>query len=340
MNEEMYEEEDDDLPMQFRRINALNPGFAYSAFNERVNSYLQGQIGVRNYLHQAIYQANQTYQANQAFNANQLFGTTPMMPQNPQQQQQQQQQFQNNMQAAQHASHDRSASIGTPQGFASQRQAHINTKASAEARRGSTASSPLPTGKRPRSAQSSQPPTPHALQHSSPAPPLPSPSADNPLSFKLDPNMQQLVDGQQGAFGLQPYQMTSGLPMPSTYSYHPNSKQDKRDSGTGLPNGHGLDQTLTPNNMHNTYSTPLYQDPQSSLAAPGAMDYSNGGFDMLNGDYSMFNDNSDSKYAFNVDFGSGAATGNANDSGQVTPAAVENQWNPDDFFTFGPEAAA
>jgi hypothetical protein len=145
--------------------------------------------------------------------------------------------------------------------------------------------------------------------------------------------MQQLVDGQHHAFGAQPYQMHTGLPVPSSYSYRPNSKPAKRDSIQT-----GLDQTLTSHSVASSYpTTPLYQDPQSSISAPGAVDYSYGGFDMLNGDYALDNDNSTSRYVFDADFGSAGLTGHTNNSGQVTPAATEGQWNPDDFFTFGPD---
>lgn len=310
MNEEMYEEEDDDLPMQFRRINALNPGFAYSAFNERVNSYLQGHIGVRQALHQAIYQANQSYTANQLLN--------PMIQHHAQQQQ-----FQMSMQPQQ--------SMGTSQGFASQRQSHNDAEAVVSPAPGSSTSATRTI--------SSQPPTPHGLQQTPPTQPLPSPLSDNPLTFKLDTNTQQLVDGQQGAFGVQPLQMSSSVPTPSNYSYYPNLKPAKRDSGASVQTG--LDQTLSEYSMqHNNYSTgPLYQDPQSSLSAPGAFgDYNYGGFDMLTSDFSS--ENNDSKYFFDQDFsGSGGLTGNASNSGQVTPAGMENEWNPDDFFNLNDPVA-
>ncbi|KAI5361491.1 hypothetical protein Slin15195_G126060 [Septoria linicola] len=328
MNEEMYEEEDDDLPMQFRRINALNPGFAYSAFNERVNSYLQGQIGVRNYLHQAIYQANQNYNANQLFN--------PMLQQNGQQP------WQANLATAQSNSHGRSASIATPQGYASQQpnDSKATTPTDFDARRSSAnAVSPAatsPSAKRPKGGASSHSPTTKSEQHQGTpqsAQALPSPSVDDPLTFKLDPNMQQLVDGQESAFGVQSYQMTPGLSMPSMgYSYNPNAKSLKRDSGNGET---GLNQTLAPFNMHGTSSSgPLYQEPLSAASAPGALDY-NFGYDMLSSDFgNNFANSGDSKYAFDLDFGSGTHTGNANNSGQVTPAAMDSNWNPDDFFNY------
>ena len=48
----------------------------------------------------------------------------------------------------------------------------------------------------------------------------------------------------------------------------------------------------------------------------------------------------DAKYAFENDFSSsGGLTGNANNSGQVTPAGMENEWNPDDFFSFNDPVA-
>ncbi|GIZ38203.1 hypothetical protein CKM354_000162600 [Cercospora kikuchii] len=331
MNEEMYEEEDDDLPMQFRRINALNPGFAYSAFNERVNSYLQGQIGVRNYLHQAIYQANQNYNANQMYN--------PMLQQTGQQA------WQMNMQNALPASaHARSASIATPQSFTSQQQQSPGTKpttpsASDAQRPASTAVSPAARSSTELRRQSSSSMTPASMgmQPQTPgqsAHPMQSPSLDGPLTLQLEPNVQQLVDGQQAALGVQPYMMSSGVPMPSmSYSYNPNGKSSKRDSPVSAQSG--LQQTLSPYNMHHDLSSgSLYQEPMSAASAPGALDY-NFGYDMLSSDFGAnYNTGADSKYAFDLDLSSGHHTGNANNSGQVTPAGLEASWNPDDFFNY------
>ncbi|KAF2207412.1 hypothetical protein CERZMDRAFT_51369 [Cercospora zeae-maydis SCOH1-5] len=302
MNEEMYEEEDDDLPMQFRRINALNPGFAYSAFNERVNSYLQSQIGMRNYLHQAIYQANQNYNANQMYN--------PMLQQSGQQA------WQMGMQnATANPAHARSASIATPQAFASQQQQQQQQPSTTEQRRRSSTSIPPAT----------KPQTPGQST---------SPSLEGPLSLQLEPNVQQLLDGHQAALGVPPYMMSSGVPMPSmSYSYNPNGKSITRDSPVG--SNSGLQQTLSPYHMHHDDSSrPLYQEPMSATSAPGALDY-NFGLDMLSSDFGdNFTSAADSKFPFDLDFSSGPHTGDANNSGQVTPAGLEASWNPDDFFNY------
>ena len=56
VNEEMYEEEDDDLPMQYRRLTAhLNTGNA--DFNRRLSAYLTGQIATRTALDQVMAQS-------------------------------------------------------------------------------------------------------------------------------------------------------------------------------------------------------------------------------------------------------------------------------------------
>ncbi|KAI9785852.1 MAG: hypothetical protein M1816_008179 [Peltula sp. TS41687] len=57
INEEMYEEEDDDLPLQYRRLTAhLQTGSA--DFNRRLAAYVTNQIAMRSALDQAI---NHTY---------------------------------------------------------------------------------------------------------------------------------------------------------------------------------------------------------------------------------------------------------------------------------------
>lgn len=53
INEEMYEEEDDDLPMQYRRLTAhLQTGSA--DFNRRLSAYLTNHVAMRSALDQAI----------------------------------------------------------------------------------------------------------------------------------------------------------------------------------------------------------------------------------------------------------------------------------------------
>ena len=88
VNEEMYEEEDDDLPMQYRRLTAhLNTGNA--DFNRRLSAYLTGQIATRNALDQVIAQSlyRQYPNAPQFAQYNPFAASypSPMMPQTMQQ---------------------------------------------------------------------------------------------------------------------------------------------------------------------------------------------------------------------------------------------------------------
>jgi len=55
-NEEMYEEEDDDLPLQYRRLTAhLQTGSA--DFNRRLSAYLTNHVAMRSALEQSIHQS-------------------------------------------------------------------------------------------------------------------------------------------------------------------------------------------------------------------------------------------------------------------------------------------
>ena len=61
INEEMYEEEDDDLPLQYRRLTAhLNTNSP--DFNRRLASYVTGNIAMRQILEDAISKSSQTPQ--------------------------------------------------------------------------------------------------------------------------------------------------------------------------------------------------------------------------------------------------------------------------------------
>lgn len=64
----MYDEEDDDLPLQYRRSSTLHPSQPCSAFHERINNSMFGQIGMRTYLHEAIYRAKQNTAQHRHFN--------------------------------------------------------------------------------------------------------------------------------------------------------------------------------------------------------------------------------------------------------------------------------
>ena len=75
--------------------------------------------------------------------------------------------------------------------------------------------------------------------------------------------------------------------------------------------------------QQNTSPHSPFDEPQSAASAPANLDFS------FNQDMYGGMNMSDSKYAFNMDFGSGT------NSGQITPAAVlDSSWNPDDFFNY------
>lgn len=81
VNEEMYEEEDDDLPMQYRRLTAhLQTGSA--DFNRRLAAYLTNHVAMRSALDQAITNTYaQQYPNAPHFAHNQSMFTSPMGPQ-------------------------------------------------------------------------------------------------------------------------------------------------------------------------------------------------------------------------------------------------------------------
>ena len=86
VNEEMYEEEDDDLPMQYRRLTAhLQTGSA--DFNRRLSAYLTNHVAMRSALDQAITNSYaQQYPNAPQFAHNQSRYPSPFMHQNVPQQ--------------------------------------------------------------------------------------------------------------------------------------------------------------------------------------------------------------------------------------------------------------
>ena len=82
VNEEMYEEEDDDLPMQYRRLTAhLQTGSA--DFNRRLSAYLTNHVAMRTALDQAITNSYaQQYPNAPQFAHNQNMYPSPFMAQN------------------------------------------------------------------------------------------------------------------------------------------------------------------------------------------------------------------------------------------------------------------
>lgn len=88
VNEEMYEEEDDDLPMQYRRLTAhLQTGSA--DFNRRLSAYLTNHVAMRSALDQAITNsyAQQYPNAPQFAHNHQSMYPSPFIAQNMPQQQ-------------------------------------------------------------------------------------------------------------------------------------------------------------------------------------------------------------------------------------------------------------
>ncbi|KAL6721172.1 hypothetical protein ACLMJK_000274 [Lecanora helva] len=85
VNEEMYEEEDDDLPMQYRRLTAhLQTGSA--DFNRRLSAYLTNHVAMRSALDQAITNSYaQQYPNAPQFVHNQNIYPSPFIPQMSQQ---------------------------------------------------------------------------------------------------------------------------------------------------------------------------------------------------------------------------------------------------------------
>ena len=85
VNEEMYEEEDDDLPMQYRRLTAhLQTGSA--DFNRRLSAYLTNHVAMRTALDQAITNSYaQQYPNAPQFAHNQSMYPSPFIHNTPQQ---------------------------------------------------------------------------------------------------------------------------------------------------------------------------------------------------------------------------------------------------------------
>jgi hypothetical protein len=127
INEEMYEEEDDDLPMQYRRLTAhLQTGNA--DFNRRLSAYLTNHIAMRSALEQSISNSYaQQYPDAPQFANQQPMYPSPMLAHQGQQQMMQQPQSPSMQRSAPYPSqriqqqdfrpspHHRSASIATPQ---------------------------------------------------------------------------------------------------------------------------------------------------------------------------------------------------------------------------------
>lgn len=137
INEEMYEEEDDDLPMQYRRLTAhLQTGNA--DFNRRLSAYLTNHVAMRSALEQSISNsyAQQYPNAPQFANPHSMF-PSPMLAHQGQQQMMQPPQSpsmyrqapypspRTQQQAFQPTPHLRSASIATTQELSTSSQSPV-----------------------------------------------------------------------------------------------------------------------------------------------------------------------------------------------------------------------
>lgn len=146
INEEMYEEEDDDLPMQYRRLTA-HLQTQNADFDRRLAAYLTNHVAMRSALGQAVSDA---WQNNQFNNIGQFMspGMMQASQQQPQQPQQPQQGMQNAMPPPQminrspttyrqtpypfangqgmRPQHGRAASIATPSEFAFQQPSTLS----------------------------------------------------------------------------------------------------------------------------------------------------------------------------------------------------------------------
>lgn len=84
MNEEMYEEEDDDLPLQYRRLashfHTGNPGF-----NDKLTAYLSTHVAMRSMVEQSVARSYSIYPNAPQF-ANQSIYPSPMLTPQTQQQ--------------------------------------------------------------------------------------------------------------------------------------------------------------------------------------------------------------------------------------------------------------
>ena len=79
INEEMYEEEDDDLPLQYRRLTAhLQTGSA--DFNRRLAAYLTNQVAMRSAVEQMVQRSQAQFPPAQGYHTHPAMFPSPMGP--------------------------------------------------------------------------------------------------------------------------------------------------------------------------------------------------------------------------------------------------------------------
>ena len=301
VNEEMYEEEDDDLPMQYRRLTAhLQTGSA--DFNRRLSAYLTNHVAMRSALDQAITNsyAQQYPNAPQFAHNQQTMYPSPFLAHNMQQQQSPTSYVQSPYMAQTPQSfrpghHNRSASAagtqdtsGHPQPTTTQ-SSPIDPSASAELRRTSMPSkmpsksvSPV-TSRTPQPLQSrpTLPPKTSSFLNTQPIPAYNNGKQESPPNQQMRAPPQPLVNQQPttNMFGFQDFSpFSTALPTESQMLL--GSALDPNDPLTSMMMA-GSDGMPQPNylnpappslskqrNFHPSY------DGMSATLAPSALDMS------------------------------------------------------------------
>ena len=337
VNEEMYEEEDDDLPNQFRRINALNPGFG--PLSDRLNNYMAGHIGIRSALQHAIMQANQHHNNTQFMNPTMqstgymsspqgmgdgAFNGIPPSPWSD-----------GTLNIGRTGAHNRSASIATPQ--QSSRPLDYSPTIKEERRPSLPDNSQSPTNNADQEKEALTAGHPYGQN---------TPSQLAPLTTQLPMDMQQMLAGgsrtQQPNFFSNPYLSNMSMGMTGSHNHYdlldmkpdPNAWGFQPSYNSSLYS-QGLDQTLSPTSATWDSSADnlfCFSNPSSTAYKPAGFDASESfhGLDHL----------ADSDYGFDfdhADFGSNSDPGDEDrgDSGSVTPAVLGNPtWDDNDFVDF------
>ena len=247
VNEEMYEEEDDDLPMQYRRLTAhLQTGSA--DFNRRLAAYLTNHVAMRSALDQAITNsyAQQYPNAPQfAHNQQTMYPSPLMSPQSMQPQSFRPQQFMQQPQQQPPPHPYRQSPYPTP-GTSGFRQ-HSHNRSSMSAKLpdspGHPSTSPVESGEKEPNRRMSMPaPSTSPSAARSPHPPQPSQAIGTPkqVSLKMEPehkaplSTMPITSHPMGPpiTSSSAQQQASPLPMPQ---FHSGSYQDFSPFTMSLP---------------------------------------------------------------------------------------------------------
>ncbi|KAL9006392.1 MAG: hypothetical protein Q9188_000866 [Gyalolechia gomerana] len=336
VNEEMYEEEDDDLPVQYRRLTAhLQTGSA--DFNRRLTAYLTNHVAMRSALDQAITNSYaQQYPNAPQFAHNQPgIYPSPLMPSNMTPAQSPQSYMQPTfspasfrpssarpVQAADRhspTSYVQSPSSSSPVDAADPRRASVQSKsASPVAVRTPQSIHARPLISQPSlSYQAKQEPAPLQISVSSQPqqiPPTPtslySPEEYGPLSTTLPPESQMLLGS-----ALRPGDPTASTLMGSNDNLMQSYWAHPPTSGTKSRNFHpsydGMSATLAPSALDMSPHHLQYNQTHSTSTVPG-----------VNPSYFSFDTNT-------LDFSKGFMQGrnSSHGSNTVTPGGFDGGWD-------------